>query len=149
MKVYIVLTLCAILLGCDSSGTGNDKLAASNIVGFWSWAHSDGGYSGNDHYYPKGNETLLIQFTADGKFNVWGNDTLMESAIYTVNPNDTTLIFTHVDTSLTLHDRQKFHQVYFVPDDVSRLNYHGDSISFEDNVYDGLGHLYKRAFEEV
>src|SRR6185503_20166740 len=96
---YIALFIVSLsILGCDSDPTTTDQ-PSSPLIGHWVWAHSDGGFSGNDHYYPAAGESQRIVFTSEGKFSLYCNDTLMETATYYINPNDSTLIF-HPDSSL-------------------------------------------------
>jgi hypothetical protein len=152
LSKWFVLGCCSfsllIIHGCSTTSSPQQNPGVV-ILGSWTWLETSGGIGGM-RFYPKNGDNEKILFSSDGRFYQYRNDTLEETAQYTITHiNKSGVLVDSLIWELSVTNRQLNHSgpVSYI-DTLSYLKaieFIRDSLLLVDEMSDGYLSVYQKS----
>lgn len=128
--VFLLFPL--ILLSCEK-----DDSLSNDLIGQWEWLSSTGGIAGVTLTPESTGNSVMIEFTASGKYREYTNGALTITCRYLIVRQFS--IYSGSSVKLIVYDNSMIRQSYSVD---------GDTLILSDEVYDGFISRYEKIQEE-
>jgi len=130
-----------VIVSCSND---NENAIQQAILGKWNWIESYGGFTGNMHYTPEktGEERQLI-FKDNGAVYLISNTDTVFNTNYLITKEKSILFGDEFDF-LTINYRYDLKDTIIYLPMRYIIRTISDELVIDEDVYDGLGHRYKR-----
>jgi hypothetical protein len=135
VAVFITLML-QILLGCSSTLVGNSDRTAANLVGYWDWEESCGGFAGQCRTPESEGYNRTLSFQSSSGYVVYENKVPTESGKYRITQQEGSIFGSETVTMVELSESDQSFIIW---------NLTADTLELVENCHDCFGSLYVRA----